>query len=193
MAVEPDLCDDFDYEEPKVIFLQGVFSRDNKTVDDAFYDNLTASIAKSEVIVYNKIPRKFYNIETWIRTTNIHCCTCDRKIESRPTPICVNLKILGDIKTFDVLRLCCSFPCYAEFIEREAPFDTRWEMREHMFTVFEIFHNKQVSHIPCGPSRLEQARLGGNLSDAEYQKKIDDITECLLMDDTEDSDSSIGE
>lgn len=176
--------DDFKIDVPRIIFLKGVFLRKTTNVDDKFYNDLTAAITRSENITYQRIPRRFYSKDTWIQSTNIHCWECDNQCKGIPVPIPTNMQYVKNNPTFDVLGICCDFPCVALHI-RTHFYTTRWEKLEFLNKLFYIFYGVLVDDIPSGPERLKQERFGGPLSAAEFQMKIKNIMDGLLHRETE--------
>jgi hypothetical protein len=175
--------DDFDVDEgPKILFLRGVFVPKKRSIDDVFYQELSAG-SKTETIVYNKCPRQFYSLETWPQTTNLHCLQCDNQIKGVPKPIPISMQIVGKQKTFKVEGVTCEFPCMARLINK-LPSKHRWQRHQLMLILFQIFYSKSVTDVPESPDIMEQSRFGiGPLSENAFRQKNKAIVDGLLNED----------
>lgn len=172
---------DFEFEEEQILFLRGVFVKDlNRRMDDDYYDSLTVDTNTTETITYNKFPRRFYNLETWIKTSNLECVNCSNKI-LHPIPIPSNMKYSGKQKIFDIERIACSFPCAMKYLNNSM-YNNRWERVQALLYLFYIFHGVKVTNIPESKDRLEQIRYGGVISADEFIKTNNEIVEKLIID-----------
>ena len=130
--------DDFDVDDgPKILFLRGVFvPKGGSSIDDVFYQELGVG-SKTETIVYNKCPRQFYSLETWPKTTNLHCLQCDNPIGGVPKPVPISMQLSGKQKTFKVEGATCEFPCMARLINK-LPSKQRWQRHQLMLILFNV-------------------------------------------------------
>ena len=66
-----------------ILFLQGVFKKDCKRVEDFFHERLLHDTS-AENKMYDKIPLVFTGINNWIKSTNLLCWNCSRCFKGRP-------------------------------------------------------------------------------------------------------------
>ncbi len=66
-----------------ILFLQGVYKKDCKRVEDFFYERLLHD-STHETKMYDKIPLVFTGIDTWLKSTNLLCWVCNRSFKGRP-------------------------------------------------------------------------------------------------------------
>lgn len=174
---------DFDDEgEGDILFLRGVFVKDMDTkMEDAYYDSLTVTTNNTEIITYNKFPRRFFNLDTWIKKSNLLCVTCSNKIRGVPVPIPSNMKFSGKHKVFDVERIACGFPCGIRYLNKST-YNNRWDRIQQLFQLFYIFHGVHVKNIPESKDRLDQIQYGGVIPIIEYNQNNEEIVEKLIID-----------
>lgn len=68
-----------------VLFLQGVFKKDCKKMEDMFHDRLMFdNTINKDTKVYDKIPVSFTSLDDWLKSTNITCWYCHRTFKNRP-------------------------------------------------------------------------------------------------------------
>ena len=180
-------ADDFDIEQPKILFLRGAFLRDSSKVDDAFYDSLEN---KSELIknkpthiTYNKFPRRFFDRDTWVQKTNVLCWNCSNEITKVPIPVPNNNQLVGKNETFGVDAICCSFPCASLYISDHC--NNKWERHQMLIKLLKIMHpeNKisDIKSIPHAPSRFELEQYGnGHMTKDEYNEHNNMLMEALI-------------
>jgi hypothetical protein len=182
-----------------VLFLQGVYKSDCLKLDDMFHNKiLVDSHTTQNDIVYDKIPSMFTNLNLWPKHTNILCWRCNRTFKKRPwfepqsiEPISDNStgvigKILTDVelkKSINIKGFCisvvgmfCSCNCVQAYINiNSKDLTERLNKTEMLKFVYEIYNGKKIPDIQPSPSPMNMIQYGGELTDAEYQQKIDSL------------------
>ena len=176
-----------------ILFLQGVFKKDCKRMEDMFRDRLMNENITVEKKVYDHIPTHFTSIQKWPNSTNLLCWHCSRSFKSRPwfepqsiEPISegvvgkaeTNIKVLVNRKTvsISVKGMFCTCNCVRAHIDlyTKDVIDHTNKISMLKF-LYEIFSGKSVPDIQPSPPRTEMVTYGGELTEYEYQKKIDSL------------------
>jgi hypothetical protein len=179
-----------------ILFLQGVFKKDCKRIEDMFQDKLMSEGVKpQETKVYDKIPVIFTSVNDWIKSTNILCWYCSRSFKNRPwfepqsiEPIseisngriidshelkkCVNRKALSIV----VNGIFCTCNCVRAYINTHTKdMSDKLNKIAMLIYVYEIFTGKSIPDIQPSPPPIEMIQYGGALTAIEYQQKIDSL------------------
>ncbi len=177
-----------------ILFLQGVFKTDCDKIEDFFHERLlhgNTTTAK----YYDKIPLTFTNIDDWPKTTNLLCRNCNRVPKARPwfepqsiAPI--SRGYIGKlISSKDLVRkhishdycmnvkgVFCTANCVMRYtLTNSKDLSDRLNKIQMLLILHEIFTGRTVTNIEPSPVATEMIQYGGLLSEADYQKKIDDI------------------
>jgi hypothetical protein len=174
------------------LFLQGVYKNDCDKIEDFFHKRL---LNTNDSKNYDKIPLVFYNLDSWIKKTNLLCWNCHRVPKSvpwfEPQSIDVTSKgSIGNLVTSDKLvrnhntveycinvkGIFCSCNCVMRYIlinSKNLPDKINKISMLHI--LHEIFTGKKVIEIEPAPLVTDLVQYGGNLTEIEYQKKIDDF------------------
>jgi YHS domain-containing protein len=170
------------------LFLQGVFKKDCKRMEDLFRDRLMYEYQEPKQ-TYKPLPPIFRNIDTWVRSTNLLCCFCARPFSSRPwfepqaiesvcsgavgSIECSEAKIEYNITTKYVF---CSENCTAAFINRESKSLSEKNNKMAMLRfVYYLFNGVSITEIGASPDPTRMVQHGGYLTSSEYQQKINEI------------------
>jgi hypothetical protein len=188
---------------PKVLFIRGVFIKDcinlssnidseilndnkiNIDIDidnnDFSYDdkliekplNLTSCILNTD---YNRIPKVFESIETWPRSTNIHCWYCTNQFNGMPIfiPSVIEPNIHtknGDKYLIEVEGNYCKWQCAMSYI-RETTKDLirAIEKINNLYFLYKIINGNYPSHIPEAPNKYILKKFGGTMTTDQYYK-----------------------
>lgn len=154
------------------------------------------SVYSTHMIIPEKIPRYFYDINDWPKFTRIKCWSCDRTFSSRPWFIPLNYtKILVDETGEEENREeriamvvrgnFCSCNCamwWIRYIRDPAIGGSRSDQDEKIRFLQELyqkFNNKPISHIEEAPWKIEMQQFGGDITSAEFSYKIDEKNKIL--------------
>lgn len=175
-----------------ILFLQGVFKKDCKRLEDMFQDKLMIDNTKQQDFKqYDKIPVNFTNMEKWLKSTNILCWYCHRifknypwfepqSIEPSNNDLIVKKITKDDIKkkhlNISVHGLFCSCNCVRAYIEVYTK-DLAIKLNKIAMLkyLYELMTGCTISDIQPSPSPYEMVQYGGNLTSLEYQQKIDNL------------------
>lgn len=183
-----------------VLFLQGVFKTDCDRIEDFFHERLLHG-SDADVKIFDKIPMTFTDLESWVKTTNLLCWNCRRSIKGRPwfepqsiDPInkckpgefisSKNLNRTGKIHEsycINVKGCFCSPNCVMRHIQTfSKDLADKLNKISMLLFVYEIFVGTKIADIQSAPLITELVQYGGNMTEQEYQKKIDDANSTLI-------------
>jgi hypothetical protein len=161
-----------------VLFLQGVFKKDCKIIEDMFHENLLLSHRPNkENIIYDKIPLLFTGINTWVKSTNIQCWYCTRSISGMPwtEPQSIEPVELQNAFSLIVKGFFCSVNCVKSYIDLNAKTPEENNNKTSMLKyLYKIMTNNEILHIQKSPHYTRLLQYGGDLSSSEYQRLIDE-------------------
>lgn len=183
------------YVPQSMLFLQGVFKRDCSRPDEYTPDNFPYQTPIPGTKSYDKIPVNFISIETWFKTTNIHCWYCSRGFKGRPwfepqsiEPICESsnggllnrqqLMNSNNKKSTSIVitGIFCSCNCVRAYIDLHTKdIADRHNKVEMLKYVYQLFNGKKIADIQASPSPMEMTKFGGYLTESEYQQKIESL------------------
>lgn len=177
-----------------ILFLQGVFKNDCDNIENFFHDRLLGN-NHVDIKYYDKIPLTFTTIDLWPKETNLLCWNCNRLPKSRPwfEPQSIDPVSKGEVGVFvspdkliknhksnefciNVKGIFCSCNCVMRHILNTAKnLSDRLNKIAMLLFIHEIFTGRKVIDIEPAPHVTEMIQYGGNLSETEYQKKIDEL------------------
>jgi hypothetical protein len=185
-----------------VLFLQGVFKKDCKKIEDFFTDRLLGD-GRVDVKQYDKIPTTFVSLETHPKNTNLLCWNCCRSFKGRPwfepqSIDVVNKGAIGAVIPYEQLNKSAIHKCYS--ISIKGNFCNPCCVRRYINTntkdlserlnkiamlkfVYEIFLGRCIKDITPAPPHTEMIQYGGNRTTADYQKKLEDLDTLQTSDD----------
>lgn len=177
------------------LFLRGVFKKDCKRIEDFFHERLLHDSAE-EMKMFDKIPLVFCGLDTWPKSTNLLCWTCNRAVKGRPwfEPQSIDPLSRGQVGVFvagkDLKKMsgltseycinakgnfCCA-NCVSRYIRTNSrDLAERLNKLEMLRFVHEIFTGRSVPDIHPSPPVSEMIQYGGTLTPQEYQKRIEDL------------------
>jgi hypothetical protein len=185
------------------LFIPGVFKTDCVKIENTFHDRLL-NVAENNGKIYDKIPMVFTDLESWPKSTNLLCWNCKRCIRNRPwfEPQSIDSHQTGKAGVFvkanelnrgtvknnsyciNVRGIFCSPNCVVRYIYTNArDMAERLNKIAMLLFVFEIFTGSSVQDIQPAPSFTEMLQYGGNLTEQEYQKKLDDMHPMMIKQD----------
>lgn len=185
-----------------ILFLQGVFKKDCKHVEEFFHERLLHESVR-ETKLYDKIPLVFTGLDTWPKSTNLLCWNCNRGFKTRPwfepqsiDPLSrgtAGVLLTGDeIKNnhnIDACRIAvrgnfCSPHCVVKhIITYSKNLAERLNKINMLLYVHTIFTGIVALTIFSAPERFDMEQYGGSMSQQEYQKKLDELSAYFLKQD----------
>ena len=180
------MCDVDEFKSPNILFLKGVYLRNCKDVGDIMEERLAEIITYGDCDMpkkqkYDKIPRLFTNVETWIKKTNLYCWSCGCTFHWNPVFIPESINFSGvlrnEFKPIVPIGNFCSFLCANNHINAEFSQHLRWEKTELLKILHKIMTGISIMDIPEGPKKTKMVRYGGMLTVGEFQAEIKKI--CL--------------
>ena len=184
-----------------VLFIQGVFKKDCKRMEDMFQDKLILeSTTRQEAKVYDKIPVIFTNLDDWPKTTNLKCWRCSRTHKNRPWFEARSIEPIsemsdGRVLTYGELQksvnkkkisigvhgVFCTCNCARAYIDKHTTdYAERLNKRAMLLYLYEIFTGKSIPDIQPSPEPTEMIEYGGDLTATEYGQKIDSLDTAYI-------------
>ena len=182
-----------------ILFLQGVFKKDCKRVEDFFHERLLHD-GSAENKIYDKIPLVFTSVDTWVKNTNLLCWVCSRAFKTAPwfepqsiDPLCRGkIGVFLDnnqIKNIDRNKKYCinikgNF-CSPNCVMRNILTNTKDLSERHnkismLKFVYELFTGIKICNVEPSPLHTDMIQYGGFMTTQEYQKKIEEISNNYL-------------
>ena len=179
-----------------ILFLQGVFKKDCKRMEDMFREKLISeNTVTCEAKIYDKIPVIFTTLENWLKSTNLQCWFCTRTFKGRPWFEPQSIEPVNELSTGVILdnqelKKCtsrksvaivpvgvyCSCNCVRAYINLHTKdLADRLNKVEMLKYVYEIFSGKSIPDIQSSPPPTDMIQYGGDLTPTEYQQKIDSL------------------
>lgn len=124
---------------------------------------------------YNEIPKKFTSVESWPKSTNLKCWSCDLIPRAAPSFIPQNPEIVDGKEVCDVLGNFCHSGCAAEYIYTKMPSFQHWDLIELLGRFECQFTGVRRAIIPRGPDKTEMKAYCGNrgLTVKQWLDKVD--------------------
>lgn len=131
--------------------------------------------------VYDKIPSVFVNLQTWPKSTNLHCWWCRRKIQDIPWSEPTGIEPDGKSHhCFNVKGIYCSPNCVRANIDST---NKRIEFRNNTIEMLKLFHKALTGLIPeeivASPHFSELQEFGGSMTSDDYQKAIEESQKTI--------------
>ena len=165
-------------EEQFILFLRGVSLKDVADIDELFESKLTDSLQTSyKKVIYDKIPKVFKSLESWVTTTNIKCWHCELSFSNPPVFIPLEIYNTTIGKEMSVYGNFCSFGCAKAFLNyrRDITEDKYWDANEMLKILFNIFNKKKINDIIPSPDKYDINKYGCKLCIKEYQTLLTNI------------------
>lgn len=180
-----------------VLFLQGVYKRDCKRMEDIFQDRLMPS-DDVNCKTYDKIPTVFTDMESWPTTTNLLCWFCHLAFTGRPwfEPQSIEPNSIGNVgklttnstNSTNVHKIkivpkgvFCTCNCVRAFINLKTKNIAQLHDKVAMLKyVYEIFFGRSIPDIQPSPNHTEMIQYGGRLTELEYQKLISELDTAYI-------------
>lgn len=153
------------------------------------------SIYSTSMIIPEKIPRYFYNLEDWPKYTRIKCWSCDRNFNDVPwfVPLGYNKILLEDTNRVEKIAMVvhgnfCSPNCTAWWIRKVRDpriGNSRSDIDEKLRLLQELYqkiHGEPISFIQESPWKTEMQQYGGDITSSKFSEKIEEIKRIKTRD-----------
>lgn len=154
-----------------LLILRGIFPKD-------FARNcVKPSVVTLDVIAYTEIPRKFTDVITWPKFSNLKCWSCDQLPLSCPKFIPVNPDRVGDQDVCDIYGHFCDWNCAVRYIVTEFPKEQQWDALQAICLFESIFSGRKKEKILPSPAKTCMKQYCGNkgITPKQYRDKIESI------------------
>lgn len=159
---------------PNILVLSGITIQMYKSIDKQFEENLLESIDsdnENEKVIYNKIPQRFNNLDTYQIQTNLKCWYCDLNFITRPIFI---PKVIKNNYEMTIHGNFCSFSCAITYININIKNkDVQWRYRDNLYVLYKLFNGTYPLHINPAPNKFDLECYGGELTQDEFRKKLE--------------------
>lgn len=165
-------------KRPNILFLPKIKEEDFTDTDDIFDNNFIQAIdddpySVSTVTVYDKMPKRFYNIKTWIRKTNLLCLNCSGNIKSVPIFICPCISFdENSNEYFEVRGNFCTFNCSVKYINTHFTEMEAIDLIAKQLLLYEKMYGIRLLKIPESLGRESLIEYGGDYTREEYEADI---------------------
>lgn len=170
-----------------ILFLKGVHVDECKSIEDIFTDGLISNIKNEQPIpiqqIFDRLPSKFFNLDSWPKQTNLVCWWCSNSFNNQPVFIPQYFPPNIEKNGIPVYGNFCSFNCATSFVSIDPLFKNReWEGHEMLRILYRIFNQKIIKTIIPAPYPIMMMRYGGTMTESEYKALIKDLDDAYLRD-----------
>jgi hypothetical protein len=187
-----------------VLFLQGVFKTDCDRIEDFFHDRLLHGNSKPKKL-YDKLPIVFTGLDMWPTHTNLLCCNCTLSIQSRPwfepqsiNPVStgpvgnyikcsdINKSVITNKYNINTKGCFCSSNCVMRnILNFSKSMSDRIDKIFMLLFVYEIYTGVKIPSIEPAPQFTELVQFGGDKTESELRKQIDELNNTQLRKENE--------
>jgi hypothetical protein len=128
--------------------------------------------------IYSEIPKKFIDVESWPKFTNLKCWCCSRFFTTYPKFIPTNPeKTQSGKEICDPLGNFCEWNCPIRHIEKEFPKEQQKDAIELVLIFQEKFTGKRREKIMGSPDKTKMQQYCGikGITEKQYQEEIDKL------------------
>jgi len=171
------------YKQPNILFLKGIVENDIKTDDDMFDKKFVEHIEDIKLPLvlphsFSEIPTKFTSWETWPKTSNLKCWSCNRNFKT--TPIFIVDDFCHDISGIRVITPkgnFCSDNCAQHYINLNYHRGDRDDKTKYQLMMHKERTGENVLIIQPSPDKVIMKDYCGNegISEEEFGKLIDKL------------------
>jgi len=159
-------------KKDRILFLSRVYPSDFIDIEYALEDKLLEGLpteTENETIIYNNIPKIFYNLDSWIKSTNILCWHCHISFDSVPV-FCPKYKY--NSTSFEVQGNFCSFPCASKWNDKNSRPNEKSRKTKLLVELYFIFYGDTVMQVPMAPDYVDMIAYGGFLTREQFEDVI---------------------
>lgn len=160
--------------QPKVLFIKGVFFRDRDPFVKVFEERIMSQAKDpEEVEKIEPLPTSFEDIKTWPKTTNILCFGCDMKFETMPLFVPSSIEPMDGYLKMTREGCFCSFMCASSYIHLHYTRIRDWRDRMDMLKVlYRVIKKRSVEDIPQAPDKYTMTQYGGDITADEFREVV---------------------
>jgi len=132
---------------------------------------------------YNQIPYEFTGLDTWPKTTNLHCWYCTLQFDTVPLFIPEYIKTLTKNQlSFKVTGVICSFSCGISYIIEHYLSLEKNNYISNLHLLYSVFTGKKPIVIGRSPCRNSLNKFGGHVTETQYKSEIKLLTDSIRVD-----------
>ncbi len=184
-------------KRPKFLFIKNVFKSDciglNDMIEqrinenDPYKANIYEYRTKINLIPtyttecdYQKNPTIFESLESWPRSTNIHCWYCFNRFSGAPKfiPIVIEPGTFKNKCRYQITTEgnFCRWSCCKSFIKESTSDLTKYtEKYNNLCFLYSLWTGKYPQYIPDAPNKFMQVKFGGDLTKEQFYAAYDEI------------------
>ena len=167
-----------------VLVLPGVSLSELISIDKLWGDIEGESQPEIDKQKPTKLPDYIFNLTEWPQRCNLKCKTCHMRYNTIPIPM--PIKSITNSKGncgFARKFSYCSFPCCMRDISRIVDTRTREYRFELLKLMFKYVFNMDMTSysFECSPDPDELEDYGGEMTEDEYRKKINKMTNKMIQ------------
>lgn len=136
---------------------------------------------------YQRLPKIFESLETWPKSTNLHCWYCTNRFSWLPKtiPLVIEPNVHsknGDKYLIGVEGNCCRWSCCVSYIqETNRDITKAVEKINNLYFFIQLWTGKYPVHIPIAPSKYLLKKFGGDLTTEQYYNLYDKLEKDNLL------------
>ncbi len=140
-------------KKSNLLKFRGVFAKDIST--DVNYGKNTTPVAVETKIFYANIPKRFTDVASWPKVSNLRCWNCDQLTKSYPKFVPVGLERVDGKIRCDVHGHFHEWNCAVSYVMKEFPENQRWDTLRAISIIESEFTGTRREIIPPAPSKFE--------------------------------------
>ncbi len=174
-----------------IIFLQGIFFKDIKTLEDTIIEDRIINNGSSNTTI--KLPSsnnirvtKYKNKKQWseaYKDSTIKCWYCGLNFKGLPCFIPRHIRNTSFGKEYDSMGLFCGFACAFSFLKNDAESvrdKTYFDKLSMLKLLFIQFYNKRPVELKEAPYVYDLALYGGHLDIMDYRNELKNINKSMV-------------
>lgn len=171
-----------DYKVPNILFLQGCFLKDCKSIEDIFDARIISQLVEDQTIEtkYISLPDIFVSKESWPLCTSLLCWSCCSSFTEVPIfipkvlyPSSDKHKKYPDMKVYGNF---CSWQCAALYINTYFSETERWERYMALKLLYKIMTGLEPRNIPQAPNKTIMIQYGGLYTIEQFRSMFTSIS-----------------
>ncbi len=174
-----------------VIFLQGVFFKDIRTLEDHMMENSSCptDVSNQEfkpALCDSVRVTKFKSTKQWADTyknMSIKCWYCGLNFKGLPCFIPRQIRTTAKGKEYDTQGLFCGFACAFAFLKNSAEFlrdKTYFDRLAMLKMLFVQFYNKRPLEFREAPCIYDMTLYGGHRDIMDYRTELKNINMSMI-------------
>jgi hypothetical protein len=174
--------EDLDYSSPNILFLQGCFLKDCRSIEDIFDDRLISQLDTTAIteLKHSPLSSIFTSKEEWPTSTTLKCWSCSCNFTSSPIfipsvlyPSSDSTKTYPDMKVYGNF---CTWQCAALYINTYFLENDRWERYNMLKVLYKIMTGLTACNIPQAPHKTIMIQYGGVYTVEQFRSMFTNIS-----------------